>query len=141
MASIADVQRGFEFRAGLEGAAAALAAERWEDADIAEIRSALGALDRCIANGELGVDADVREERAQGGGAIVNTASISGLFGDYGLGAYNAAKAGVINFTRTAAIEYARKNIRVNSVCPGGIAIPLLLNMLKAAPGSRGGAE
>lgn len=40
----------------------------------------------------------------QGGGAIVNTASISGLGGDYGLAAYNAAKAGVINFTRTTAI-------------------------------------
>ena len=44
--SIADVQRGFEFRVGLEGAAAALAAERWEEADIAEIRRALTALDR-----------------------------------------------------------------------------------------------
>src|SRR5262249_13855196 len=46
---------------------------------------------------------------AQGGGAIVNTASVSGLAADYMLGAYNASKAGVINLTRTAAIEYARK--------------------------------
>ena len=44
---------------------------------------------------------------AQGGGAVVNTASVSGLAADYMLGAYNAAKAGVINLTRTAAIEYA----------------------------------
>jgi DNA-binding FadR family transcriptional regulator len=64
VSSIADVQRGFEFRAGLEGAAAALAAERWEEPDIAEIRRALAALDRCIANGELGVDADVHFHRA-----------------------------------------------------------------------------
>jgi GntR family transcriptional repressor for pyruvate dehydrogenase complex len=64
VSSIADVARGFEFRAGLEGAAAALAAERWEDADIAEIRRALKALERCIANGELGVDADVHFHRA-----------------------------------------------------------------------------
>jgi GntR family transcriptional regulator, transcriptional repressor for pyruvate dehydrogenase complex len=64
VSSIADVQRGFEFRVGLEGAAAALAAERWEAADIAEIRRALEALDRCIANGELGVDADVQFHRA-----------------------------------------------------------------------------
>lgn len=45
----------------------------------------------------------------QGGGAIVNTASISGLFGDYGIAAYNAMKAGVVNFTRVVAMEYAGK--------------------------------
>jgi meso-butanediol dehydrogenase/(S,S)-butanediol dehydrogenase/diacetyl reductase len=62
----------------------------------------------------------------RGGGAIVNTASISGLFADYAIGAYNAAKAGVVNFTRVTAIEYARRGIRVNCVCPGAIDTPLL---------------
>jgi meso-butanediol dehydrogenase/(S,S)-butanediol dehydrogenase/diacetyl reductase len=59
--------------------------------------------------------------RGQGRGVIVNTASISGTGGDYGLSSYNAAKAGVINLTRAAAIENARHGIRVNCVCPGAI--------------------
>jgi meso-butanediol dehydrogenase/(S,S)-butanediol dehydrogenase/diacetyl reductase len=59
--------------------------------------------------------------RKQGGGAIVNTASISGTRGDYGMASYNAAKAGVINLTRAAALENAPHKIRVNCVCPGAI--------------------
>jgi meso-butanediol dehydrogenase/(S,S)-butanediol dehydrogenase/diacetyl reductase len=59
--------------------------------------------------------------RKTGGGAIVNTASISGLFGDYGLSAYSAAKGAVANYTRTLAVDHARENIRVNAVCPGPI--------------------
>lgn len=72
----------------------------------------------------------------QGGGVIINTASISGMGGDYGLAAYNAAKAGVINFTRTTAIEYARHNIRVNCVCPGAIATPPLLALIGQREGT-----
>jgi meso-butanediol dehydrogenase / (S,S)-butanediol dehydrogenase / diacetyl reductase len=59
--------------------------------------------------------------REQGGGAVVNTASVSGMAGDCGLSSYNAAKAGVINLTRAAAVENARYGIRVNCVCPGAI--------------------
>ena len=64
--------------------------------------------------------------REQGGGAIVNTASISGLFADYGISAYNVMKAGVVNLTRGTAIEYAPWGIRCNCVCPGAIDTPLL---------------
>ena len=71
----------------------------------------------------------------QGGGAIVNTASISGLFGDYGLAAYNAMKAGVTNFTRVVAMEYAGDNIRCNCICPGAIDTPLLQRSLTTIQG------
>jgi len=64
--------------------------------------------------------------RAGGGGSIVNTASISGLGGDYGLSAYNAAKGALVNYTRTLAIDHACEGIRVNAVCPGPIDTPLL---------------
>ena len=72
--------------------------------------------------------------QAQGGGSIVNTASISGLFADYGIAAYNAMKAAVINLTRVAAVEYGGDNIRCNCICPGAINTPLLQKSL-AIPG------
>ena len=67
---------------------------------------------------------------AQGGGAIVNTASISGQFGDFGISAYNAMKAAVINFTKTTAIEYASDHIRCNCICPGMIDTALFQKSL-----------
>ncbi|NVK57118.1 MAG: SDR family oxidoreductase [Alteromonadaceae bacterium] len=54
-----------------------------------------------------------------GGGAIVNTASVAGLRSGAGGNAYSASKAAVINFTQTAACDLASKHIRVNAVCPG----------------------
>jgi meso-butanediol dehydrogenase/(S,S)-butanediol dehydrogenase/diacetyl reductase len=67
-------------------------------------------------------------------GAIVNTASLSGLAADYGFAPYNAAKAGVINLTRALAIDHGKDGIRVNAVCPGLIDTPLAAP-LAAIPG------
>jgi meso-butanediol dehydrogenase/(S,S)-butanediol dehydrogenase/diacetyl reductase len=69
----------------------------------------------------LGIKYSLPIMRKQGSGSIVNTASISGTAGDYGMSAYNAAKAGVINLARAAALENARYRIRINCVCPGAI--------------------
>lgn len=69
----------------------------------------------------LGIKYSLPIMRAQGSGSIVNTASISGTAGDYGMSAYNAAKAGVINLARGAALENAKYGIRINCVCPGAI--------------------
>jgi meso-butanediol dehydrogenase/(S,S)-butanediol dehydrogenase/diacetyl reductase len=71
----------------------------------------------------------------QGFGAIVNTASISGLGADYAHGAYNAAKSAVIGLTRAGAIEYGRYGVRVNAVCPGPIATPPVRALLDRTPG------
>ena len=65
-----------------------------------------------------------------GGGNIVNTASIAGLVGFERLPAYNASKGGVVQLTRTAALEFATRKIRVNCVCPGVIRTPMVERMI-----------
>lgn len=67
----------------------------------------------------------IPQMQKQGKGSIVNVSSTSGLFADYGLCSYNAAKAGVINLTRAIAIDHAKEGIRANVVCPGYMVTPM----------------
>ena len=75
----------------------------------------------------------IREMLKIGGGTIVNTASMYGWVGSPGSAAYNAAKGGVINLTRSLALEYAEQNIRVNTLCPGFIDTPIIPEESKQA--------
>ena len=117
-------------------AAIRLALDKWNRLDVMFNNAGLGSVEslesmaletwnRIIAvtltSTFLGIKYSLPVMRNQGGGSIVNTASISGTHGDYGMSAYNAAKAGVINLTRAAALENAQYRIRINCVCPGAI--------------------
>lgn len=74
---------------------------------------------------------ELRQMARQGGGAIVNTASVAGLIGGRFGAAYYASKHGVMGLTKAAAIEYAQQGIRVNAVCPGFIPTPMTEPVLR----------
>jgi NAD(P)-dependent dehydrogenase (short-subunit alcohol dehydrogenase family) len=73
----------------------------------------------------LGMKHQLRAMLERGGGAIVNTSSLAGLVSVPGLGAYSAAKHGVLGLTKAAALEYADRGVRVNAVCPAAVRTPI----------------
>ncbi len=75
---------------------------------------------------------EIPRMKKQGGGAIVNTSSTSGLVGAPGAPAYTASKHGVAGLTRTAALECAKTGIRVNAVCPGTCRTPFMQRLIDA---------
>lgn len=130
---IAATRRSIEAMGGLDGAfnnagvgAPSLTLDALEERDFDRIATTnLKGVWLCLKH-------QIRHLRGHGGGSIVNNASVSGLVALAGQGAYTAAKHGVVGLTKTAAVECASANIRVNAICPGAVRTPILRHLEQA---------
>jgi NAD(P)-dependent dehydrogenase (short-subunit alcohol dehydrogenase family) len=104
------VNNAIGFSRGSFGSVLEMSEEGWE----VIVRSSLGAI---ITASKVVVPEMIRV----GGGSIINMSSVHGLVAGYNMAAYNAVKAGMLNLTRTMAMDFGRKGIRVNAICPGCI--------------------
>jgi meso-butanediol dehydrogenase / (S,S)-butanediol dehydrogenase / diacetyl reductase len=84
-----------------------------------------------------GMRAAIPAMLARGGGSIITTSSVEGFFGEIMAAPYATAKAAVLNLTRTVAVEYGRKRIRANCICPGAVDTPMLGLLAQVSPRSR----
>jgi NAD(P)-dependent dehydrogenase (short-subunit alcohol dehydrogenase family) len=115
--------------------------ERYGRLDVAHNNAGIGGLGKPIVQHSLsefertmavntkgvfhGMKYQIPQMLKQGGGAIVNTSSMMGLVGLAGISAYSASKHAVVGLTRSAALEYGSKGVRINCICPGIIRTPI----------------
>jgi meso-butanediol dehydrogenase/(S,S)-butanediol dehydrogenase/diacetyl reductase len=133
-------------------AAVAFATERWGGLDVIHNNAAMtgggyvGELDPAVWESSLkvmldgvfyGMRAAIPALLRRGGGSIISTSSVEGFFGEMLSAPYCTAKAAIINLTRCVALEYGRRNIRANCICPGCVDTPLFALMDQFTPRSR----
>jgi len=133
-------------------AAVAVAVRRWGGLDIIHNNAAvsgggyLADIDPAVWEQSMrvmltgvfyGMKAAIPAMLARGGGSIINTSSVEAFYGEMMAAPYSTAKAGMLGLTRTAAVEYGRKNIRANCICPGCVDTPMLQLMTEFGTKSR----
>jgi NAD(P)-dependent dehydrogenase (short-subunit alcohol dehydrogenase family) len=126
-----DVKKGIEFTVGKHGRLDCVFNNAGIAGAVGDLDSVtVEAFDRTLAVNLrgvfLGTKYAARQMRKQGGGSVINTASVAAIRTGYGNHIYSASKAGVIQFTKSVSMELGEDNIRVNCVLPGFIPTPMI---------------